>query len=227
MDQISPLRLCRPSCIIFSQRFWLWHPAVPLSMRLACSYTTGGPTGCPGVCSPPPTLRQSPPPQPEVWNRSDPSFLSRLLRDETATKRIRNSQCPTVNRHQLRSIRGLLASEQVLFHVYCGMGPPWGRGWKWAAVEQCPVRRLTDPVLLLPCCTYAVIPSLGGPWQGRGGMPSTLTLFLGKCKMCLPLGRDPVPGFIAGGWISPSLRLLGAARTCPHLPVALCLQPRL
>lgn len=196
-------------------------------MRLACSYTTGGPTGCPGVCSPPPTLRQSPPPQPEVWNRSDPSFLSRLPRDETATKRIRNSQCPTVNRHQLRSIRGLLASEQVLFHVYCGMGPPWGRGWKWAAVEQCPVRRLTDPVLLLLCCTYAVIPSLGGPWQGRGGMPSTLTLFLGKCKMCLPLGRDPVPGFIAGGWISPSLGLLGAARTCPHLPVALCLQPRL
>lgn len=48
-------------------------------LRLACSYTTphsGEWEGsvCPGVCSPPPTLQQSPPPQLEIWNSSDPCF---------------------------------------------------------------------------------------------------------------------------------------------------------
>lgn len=152
----------------------------------------------------PPALRQGPPPRPEVWNSSDPSFLLRLLRDETATKRIGNSQCPTANRHQLRSVGGLPASEQVSLSVYGGMGAPRGRGWRWAAAGPCLARRLTDLVLLLLCRRSVVIPSLRGPRRGGEGRPQHLTLFLGKLQgVCVPLGRDPVLGFIAGGWISP------------------------
>lgn len=60
------------------------------------------------------------------------------------------------------------------------------------------------------CCRVAGVcsshPSLGGPeapaWEGRNAF-NTYTLFLGKLQdVCLPWGRDPVPGFIAGGWTS-------------------------
>lgn len=202
IDQISLLRLSWLSWIIFCQRFRLWHPAMPLTMRLACSYSAWWGRG--SLFSPP---SESPP---ERWNYYR---VNQKL-----------SWCPVVSRHPLIDVGFPHRWARFVPCVYCGMGLSLGRGggWRWSAVGQCLMGKLTVLVLLLLCSRHGAIPSHTGPGEGRDAFS---TCSVGKVQnVSLLLGSDPVPSL--GGEFSPHPPPLASSvqhTGCPNLPVALFL----